>query len=263
MHGLGNDFVVVDRRGDSAPIPAGLTHALGDRHTGVGFDQLVVLRAATREEAAARLEFFNPDGSASAACGNGTRCAARLLIEETHRDHLSVETGAGLLACQRAGPDFRVNMGHPQRDWAAIPLAYPVDTDALPLDGTPSAVGMGNPHCIFFVPDADAVDLAVEGPRWETHPLFPERTNVEFVHRLGPGRLRMRVWERGGMVTRACGSGACAVAVAASQRGLTGRRVSIQLDGGALEVDWAEDGVWTTGPASRVFNGEIAPEMLA
>ena len=153
-------------------------------------------------------------------------------------------------------------MGAPRFDWDAIPLAKPVDTLRLPIAGEPAATSMGNPHCTFFVSDAEAVDLVTGGTRHEHHPLFPERTNVQVVEVLGPERLRMRVWERGAGVTLACGSGACATAVAAHRRGLTGRKVVLDLDGGTLVVDWREDGVWMTGPVARVFDGVLSPEWL-
>ncbi|MEL6678840.1 MAG: diaminopimelate epimerase, partial [Pseudomonadota bacterium] len=153
-------------------------------------------------------------------------------------------------------------MGQPQLDWREVPLAKAADLDALPLDGAPSAVGMGNPHCVFFVEDAEGVDLSARGPAVERYPLFPQRTNVEFVQVLNAHSLRMRVWERGGMITQACGSGACAVAVAAHRRGLTDRRVDVHLDGGTLQIEWREDGVWMTGPTALVFEGRLSDEFL-
>ncbi|MEM9812225.1 MAG: diaminopimelate epimerase, partial [Pseudomonadota bacterium] len=166
--------------------------------------------------------------------------------------------------CERgSGGDVRVNMGPPVLEWDRIPLARALDIDALPLPGRPSAVAMPNPHCVFFVEDAASVDPADRGPGVEHDPLFPDRTNVEFVSVAAPDRLRMRVWERGGMVTQACGSGACAAVVAAARRGLTGRTVSVDLDGGTLGIDWREDGVWMTGGATMVAELHIAPEFWA
>ncbi len=185
-------------------------------------------------------------------------------MREGGRATLSLVTARGRLqALRRADGLVSVNMGLPQLDWAEIPLACAADTLHLPLPGDPAAVGMGNPHCVFFVPDADAVDVAGEGARVEHDPLFPQATNVEFVSVTAPDRLRMRVWERGTGITLACGSGACAVAVAAHRRGLTGRRVAIDLDGGTLEVEWREDGVWMTGPTAHVFDGVLSPEFLS
>ena len=153
-------------------------------------------------------------------------------------------------------------MGEPGLTWDTVPLARAMDLDALPLDGDPGAAGMGNPHCVFVVPDVDAVDVATIGARIEHHPLFPERTNVEFVQVIDRETLRMRVWERGGMITLACGSGACAAVVVTARRGLTGRRVTVRLDGGDLEIDWREDGVWMSGPTALVFEGWLSPDFL-
>jgi diaminopimelate epimerase len=154
-------------------------------------------------------------------------------------------------------------MGAPQLDWSEVPLSHEVDTAHLPLAGDPIAVGMGNPHCVYFVPDAEAVDLAVLGPQIEHDPLFPERTNVEFATLLSPCRMRMRVWERGTGITLACGSGACATAVAGHLRGMIGPRVAIEVDGGTLEVDWRDDGVWLSGPVARVFDGVLSSDYVA
>jgi diaminopimelate epimerase len=261
MHGAGNHFVVIDSRGRSPVATAGLVRALGDPARGVGFDQLAEIRDGDGADIA--LAFFNPDGSTAGACGNATRCVADLILRETGRDRLTIRTARGLLSALRL-PDGRVNvnMGQPELDWAAIPLAKAADTLHLPLPGDPVGVGMGNPHAVYFVPDAGAVPLAEAGPRVETDPLFPQRTNVEFASLTGPDRLRLRVWERGTGITLACGSGACATAVAAHRRGLTGSRVTLDVDGGVLEADWREDGVWLTGPVAYVFDGVLSAEFL-
>ncbi len=261
MHGLGNDFVVFDLRG-GAPVPSlGVIRALGDRHRGVGYDQLALIEQDV--DADARLTFYNPDGSLSAACGNATRCIARHLMDETGTVALTLRTERGQLACEDAGGGLtRVNMGDPIFDWRAIPLANEVDTLSLPIDGAPVATGMGNPHCTFFVEDAEAVDLRVFGPAYEHHPLYPERTNVEVVQVLSETEIRLRIWERGTGVTLASGSCSCAAAVAAARRGLTGRRVTVRVDGGTLEIDWREDGVWMTGPTAHVFTGTLTPAFL-
>ena len=262
MHGLGNDFVVVDARGRADPVTPAVARALGDRHRGVGFDQLAVIR--DDPEAAAAVDFWNSDGSRAAACGNATRCVGRLLLGETGAAGLDLRTGRGMLRVEDAGGGLiRVNMGPPELTWDAVPLAREMDLDALPLDGSPGAAGMGNPHCVFVVPDLDAVDVVTRGAATEHDPLFPERANVEFVQVLDRETIRMRVWERGGMVTLACGSGACAAAVVTARRGLTERRVTVRLDGGDLGIDWRADGVWMTGPATLVFEGRLAPELLA
>ena len=262
MHGAGNDFVVIDQRGQAVLVNASLARAIGDRHTGVGFDQLVTLEDAA--DADILLTFWNSDGSIAGACGNATRCVARHLMTETGKTHLTIRTARGLLFAEDAGNGLtRVNMGAPQLDWAEVPLARPADLLHLPLPGDPVALGMGNPHCIFFVPNAEAVDVAGLGPALEHDPLFPERTNVEFASLIAPDHLRMRVWERGAGITLACGSGTCATAVAAAQRGLTGRSVTIDVDGGTLHVDWRDDGVWLTGPTAHVFDGILTPTFLA
>ena len=261
MHGLGNDFVVLDaRQGGGAPSPA-LARALADRHRGVGFDQLAVIHPG--ENADARLEFLNADGSPSAACGNATRCIARHLMDETGRDRLRLATAHGVLEAVDAGGGLTsVNMGAPGAEWRDIPLAEAMDTLELPIEGAPTATSMGNPHCTFFVEDAEAVPLEQFGPRYETHPLFPERANVQVASVIAPDRLRMRVWERGTGVTLASGSSSCAAAVAAARRGLTGRRVTVALDGGEIGIDWREDGVWMTGPTMHVFSGTLTPDFL-
>lgn len=259
MHGLGNDFVVIDARSGDDPVTPALAQALGDRHRGVGFDQLAVIRPSERADFA--LDFWNSDGSRAGACGNATRCVSDWMMAQLGRDSISLETTRGLLfARRRADGLVSVNMGPPILDADEIPVK--ADPMALPLEGAPVAVGMGNPHCIYFVADAEAVDVAGIGPRIEHDPLFPERTNVEFASLVGPDHLRMRVWERGAGITLACGSGTCATAVAAHLRGLTGRRVIVDVDGGQLEIDWREDGVWMTGPTALVFEGRLAPGLM-
>lgn len=260
MHGLGNDFVVIDARTGENPVTPALARALGDRHRGVGFDQLAVILPA--DEADFALQFWNADGTIAGACGNATRCVSAWMMTETGKTEVTLLTERGALqALRRDDGLVSVNMGAPLLEPAAIPVAG--DPMALPLAGAPVAVGMGNPHCIFFVADAEAVDLAGLGPRIEHDPLFPERTNVEFASLIGPDHLRMRVWERGAGITLACGSGTCATAVAAHLKGLTGRRVVVDVDGGRLEIDWRNDGVWMTGPTALVFEGRLSPAFLA
>ncbi len=261
MHGLGNDFVILDGRARSVAVTPLLARALGDRHRGVGFDQLALIENAS--DADLSLRFWNADGSPSAACGNATRCIARAEMNRTGQSELAIRAGDRILRARDAGGGLTsVNMGPPRLSWADIPLAREMDTLELPIDGRPTATSMGNPHCTFFVPDAEAVDLAAFGPAHEHHPLFPERTNVQVVQVLGPDRLRMRVWERGTGVTQASGSSSCAVAVAAARRGLAGREVTVVLDGGELRGVWAEDGVWMTGPTAQVFTGTLSPSFL-
>ncbi|NBC31872.1 MAG: diaminopimelate epimerase [Alphaproteobacteria bacterium] len=262
-HGLGNDFVIIDgRRSGFVPDPA-LVRAIADRRQGVGCDQLIVVSTAADLAAAARMRIWNGDGGEVSACGNASRCVAALMMDEAGSDAVRLETAAGPLLCTRAGAGgVTVDMGPARKGWAEIPLAEPADTDFLPIVagpvGEPVAVNIGNPHCVFFVADAEAVDVAGLGPALEHHPLFPERTNVEFVSLPGPDRLRMRVWERGAGITRACGTGACAAAVAAHRRGLAGRRVDVVLDGGTLGIEWAANGhVLMTGGYAFPFRGTL------
>ena len=262
MNGLGNDFVVLDARDEKISLNPELVSRIGHRHMGVGFDQLVVIDHS--KDADFALTFWNSDGSMAGACGNATRCCAHLLMNELDVETITLKTERGILnAEKRAGDLIAVNMGHAQLEWDQIPLARDVDIDALPIDGAPMAVGMGNPHCVFFVYDAENVDVAGMGVVIEHHELYPQRTNVEFVSKLGKDHLRMRVWERGGMITMACGSGTCASVVAANRKGLVGESVRVTLDGGDLQIDLKEDGVWMTGPVSYVFEATFDPRFLA
>jgi diaminopimelate epimerase len=267
MHGLGNDFVVLDARGGGARLSEDAVRAVGDRRRGVGFDQLLTIEPSTRGDAFMRIH--NPDGSESGACGNGTRCVAALLMDESGRDSLTIETRAGLLRSWRnVDGAVTVDMGKPRLDWRDIPLARAMDTLRLDyamgaLEG-PAAVNMGNPHVVFFVPDAEAIDLPALGPRVETDPLFPERTNVNVASRRADGSLRLRVWERGAGITAACGSGACATLVAAARRGIVkGRKAVLHLNGGPLTIEWsADDSVLMTGPVATSFAGTLSPDLV-
>ncbi|MEM8657874.1 MAG: diaminopimelate epimerase [Pseudomonadota bacterium] len=261
MHGLGNDFVILDARGISDPVTPALARALGDRRRGVGFDQLAVIFEDPQDDV--RLVFWNADGSTSGACGNATRCIARLLMEETGATRLRLRTEFDTLIAEDAGGGLtRVNMGKPALSWEEIPLARAMDTVSLPLDGAPGAVSMGNPHCVFVVEDAESAGIEAQGARFEHDPLYPERTNVEMVQVLAPNRLRLRIWERGVGITLASGSCACAALVACHRKGLCARTAEIIVDGGTLSGDWREDGVWLTGPTARVFEGVLDPSML-
>ncbi len=262
MHGLGNDFVVFDARAQALALtPAGAA-AVADRRRGVGCDQVIAIEPGDAE-ADAFMRIFNADGSEVSACGNATRCVARLLMEESGRGEATLRTRAGLIRAAASGNGaVTADMGPARLKWDEIPLAEACDTLSLPLMmgalEYPVGVSMGNPHAVFFVADAEAVDLPTLGPVIEVHPLFPEKTNVEVVSLAGPDALRMRVWERGVGITQACGTGACAALVAAARRGLTGRSATVVLDGGALYIRWTEDGhVLMTGPASLSFAGAI------
>lgn len=254
MHGLGNDFVVLDARlHPLPPMTTQVARALGDRRTGIGFDQLVLLEPSETHDF--RVRFFNSDGSEVGACGNGSRAVALL-----HGAAAVVETGGGPIALEPLEGGARVDMGAPRFDWDAIPLAYPMDTARMPvgwetLEG-PMAVNVGNPHAIFFVDDADAVPLDELGPVIEHDPVFPERVNVNVASLAGPDHLRLRVWERGAGLTRACGTGACATAVAAIRRGLVASPVRVTLPGGDLVIAWEPGGtILMSGPAAESFRG--------
>ena len=260
MHGLGNDFVVIDSRGREPLMTRELAAALGDRHHGVGFDQLAEI--TDHDSTDIGLRFWNSDGSKAAACGNATRCVSEFILSETGADHLTLTTPRGLLKATRDRTMISVNMGHPQLAWDKIPLAKAIDPTHLPIDGDPMAVGMGNPHCVFFVDDAEAAPVDTLGPKIEHHPLFPERTNVEFAQIRARDDIRMRVWERGTGITLACGSGACATLVAAHARGLVDTRVRMEVDGGWLIIENREDGIWMTGPTMHVFDGILNDTFL-
>lgn len=262
MHGLGNDFVVLDARRRPFALKPEAIAAIADRRSGIGFDQLAVIEPARGEDTDCFLSLFNADGSRTGACGNATRCVASLLFAESGKEAVAIETLAGILPAERLGELVRVDMGPARLDWQEIPLAASMDTLSLPLRlgglAPPVAVGMGNPHAVFFVEDVEGLDIASIGPKVETDALFPERTNVEFAQVLSPKAIRMRVWERGTGITPACGSGACATLVAAARRGLTGRAADILLDGGTLSIAWRDDGhVLMTGPVALSFAGVL------
>jgi diaminopimelate epimerase len=263
MHGLGNDFVVFDARDGAVAITPARAQAIADRHTGIGCDQLILIEPS--EIATARMRIWNADGGEVAACGNATRCVATLL-----GDGAKIETLAGILDATVTAGGASVDMGEPRFEWDAVPLAYAMDTLALPLawDGVettsaPMAVSVGNPHVILFVPDTDAIDIEAVGRPIEHDPLFPERVNVNFATVESPDRIRLRVWERGSGATLACGTGACATAVAAIRAGLARSGVTVALPGGELVIDWQPgDHIRMTGPATHVFTGEMVLEAF-
>ena len=269
MHGLGNDFVAFDARDSAFVLTADQARKIADRHFGIGCDTVVVMRPGGAA-ADVSLLFYNADGAESESCGNATRCIARLLMDERGLARVRVSTKGGMIACSDAGKGLvTLNMGEPRLDWGALPMSAPVDTTNFPLDvgGTSlpaSAVSMGNPHCVLFVPDAAKAPVASLGPKIETLPLFPNRVNVEFAQVLDRGRIRMRVWERGAGITLACGTGACATAVAAVRRGLTDRKVELVLDGGSLFIEWREEDnhVLMTGPAAFPYRGRVDLDKL-
>jgi diaminopimelate epimerase len=265
MNGLGNDFVVVEARSAPFEPTAAEVRAIADRAQGVGCDQLIAIEPA--EDVDARVRFWNADGEEVSACGNGTRCVGWLLMQSSGKDRIVIETKAGRLTADRAGERLvSVDMGQPRLAWDEIPLASPHDTQALDavlfqhpaLALPPGCVSMGNPHVVFFVPDIATAPVAEAGPRIEVHPLFPEHVNVGFAQVLDRDRIRLRVWERGAGLTKACGTGACAALVAAARRDFTGRAATLVLDGGELFIEWRGDGhVIMTGPAAVDFAGEL------
>ena len=268
MHGLGNDFVVVDARTEPFVLDDASTRAVADRRTGIGCDQLITLEPPTNGAADVFMRIRNADGGEVEACGNATRCVASLIMAETGREHCTVETQAGLLhAVSITAGGIAVDMGELRTAWQEIPLAREMDTLHLELAcgrlSDPVAVNIGNPHAVFFVADAAAVDLETLGPQLEHDPLFPERANIGVAELMGPDCLRVRVWERGVGLTRACGTGACAAAAAAHRRGLTGRKAEVRLDGGPLALEWREDGhMVMSGPVATSFTGVFARSLL-
>ena len=262
MHGLGNDFVVIDARTRALPLSARRAAALANRTTGIGCDQVIVLEPG--HDADVRMRIFNPDGGEVEACGNASRAVGLLLADE-HGGETRIETLGGTIVARRHADGIdadaiSVAMGQPRFAWNAVPLAYAMDTLAMPVGWEdlehPVALNVGNPHVVFFVPDIDAVDLARLGPLIEHDPLFPDRINVNVAMITGPDAIGLRVWERGAGLTRACGTGACATAIAAMRLRLTGRRVVVTLPGGPLTIAWdASDTIIMTGPATTSFEG--------
>ena len=261
MHGLGNDFVVIDGRAGAVALSETGIRALTDRHTGVGCDQLILIEPSSVADV--RMRIFNADGGEVEACGNATRCVTRLIGREA-----KIETLGGILHGRMIGESATIDMGLPRFDWETIPLAYAMDTRDMPVNWDelerPAVTNVGNPHVIFFVPDAFAVPLETLGPRIETDPLFPERINVNVATVTGPNAITLRVWERGAGITRACGTGACATAVTAIRLGLVTGPVTVTLPGGDLEIDWRPgETISMTGAATHVFTGELSEGWLA
>ena len=254
MHGLGNDFVVIDARDAPVEVTRARARAIADRHTGIGCDQLVLLEPSSVADL--KMRIFNADGGEVEACGNATRCVATLLGASAQ-----IETAGGILSVSRDDKQAHVAMGEPRFAWEQIPLAMPMATERMQVGWSgleaPDAVNVGNPHIVFFVDNADAVDLGLIGPEIEVDPLFPQRVNVNIASLGGDNRLTLRVWERGAGLTQACGTGACATAVAAIRRKIVQSPVTVALPGGDLVIGWAPgEQIRMTGPAARVFDGE-------
>lgn len=267
MHGLGNDVVVLDARKHAFTLTAQNAKAIADRRTGVGCDQIMIIEAP-RSGGDAYIAIRNSDGGVVESCGNGSRCVARVLMEESGKDKITMETlGGPIIATRTKDGLYSIDMGPAREDWRSIPLARETNTLYLPVTEGPLSdgvgVNVGNPHAVFFVKDALDIDLERIGPKLEHHPLFPARVNVEAVQVLSRNHLRMRVWERGAGITQACGTGACASAVAAVRRGLTDRNVTVTLDGGDLHIVYRDDGhVIMTGPATLAFSGTMDAQLL-
>ena len=270
MNGLGNDFVVLDGRARALDLTGQQVQQLSDREGPIGCDQVIVLEPSDRADVFMRI--YNADGGEVEACGNAARCVGSLLAGELDRERVAIETGAEVLgATLNADGSVTIEGGPPRFAWDQIPLSRPVeDTSAIELEvqpadapvlSLPSAVNVGNPHCIFWVDDVEAYDLTAIGPALENDPLFPERANISLAELVGPDQLKLRVWERGAGLTQACGTAACAAAIAAHAKGLTGRKVIVHLPGGMLDIAWREaDGhILMTGPVSLDFEGAWIP----
>jgi diaminopimelate epimerase len=269
MNGLGNNICVLDAREDGMPLTAEIVMALADAEKGIGFDQLMVLEPPRNPLADVFTAIWNADGTQVWACGNGTRCVAWYLMRESGQDHMVIETQAGLLGAARAGDiSISVDMGEPRLEWQDIPMSERMDTMRIelqvgPLDDPimhgPGCVSMGNPHVVFFVQDAEVAPVAQIGPMIEHHPLFPEGVNVGFAEIVSREHIRLRVWERGAGLTKACGTGACAALVAAVRRRLTNRTARVQVDGGDMTIEWraSDNHVIMTGPVEIEAEGTI------
>ena len=274
MHGLGNDFVILDGRKKALDLPLERRRSIAHRQLGIGCDQLIVLEPPTDRDADIFMRIYNPDGSEAGACGNATRCVASLVMDERKADQVTVQTISGLLESQKTGmganglPVIAVDMGLAKLDWREIPVREACDTNHMPVGlgplKDPVGTNIGNPHATFFVDDVAAIPLAELGPQLEHDRFFPERANIGVAALVGEDRLRLRVWERGAGLTLACGSGACAALVAANRRGLVKRHAEVIVDGGTLAIEWLRDGhVMMTGGIALAFKGELDPSLLA
>jgi diaminopimelate epimerase len=273
MNGLGNDFVVLDARFRPIPLNERQARAIADRTTGIGCDQVIVLEGSSNADV--RMRIWNSEGAEVESCGNASRCIADLLFRETGRSRVTIDTTGGFLVCNKAGPGLvTVDMGVPRLRWHEIPLREEfIDTRRIelqvgPIDNpilhSPSVVNVGNPHCIFWVQDVQAFDLARIGPLLEHHPLFPEGANISLAQVTARDHMVLKVWERGAGLTRACGTAACAAVVAAARLKLTGRKVCVRLPGGELTIHWSDDDhILMTGPFAHDFEGEVPTRLMA
>ncbi|MGY2198297.1 diaminopimelate epimerase [Pseudomonas gingeri] len=262
MHAHGDDFVIIDRRGEADPITPAVARRLGDRNRGIGFNQLAVVLDC--EDAAARIVFWNPDGTPLDTCGSATRGVADTLMRQGNTSSVLLRTNRGLLSSVRqADGGVSVDMGKPSLHWQDVPLAREMDTLVLPLVGEPVACSMGNPHCTFFVEDLAAIDIAALGSKIEIDPLFPKKTNVHFVQVIDRGHIRLRIWERGGGIPQGSGSCCCGAVVGGIRRGLLDDSVDVECDGGTVNVKWdGRGGVILSGRVEKVWEGTVAEHLL-
>ena len=264
MHGLGNDFILIDCRKKNIPGLSGMIKKYSNRNFGIGFDQALILLPSKKADF--RMDIYNADGGRVEMCGNGIRCFAKYIWDRklSKKSILEIETLAGIIRPKKAGKMVRVDMGEPILEGEKIPttmmdriINYPllIESEAFLI----TSVSIGNPHCVIFIDDVDKFPVARFGPLIENHQLFPKRTNVEFIQVVNDKRLKMRVWERGSGETLACGTGACAAAVAANLNNLAGRKVTVHLAGGDLKIEWSEkdNHVYMTGPAVEVYEGIV------
>jgi diaminopimelate epimerase len=274
MNGLGNDFVVLDARARPIPLDDDSARRIADRETGIGCDQVILIERSAVADA--KMRIFNSKGSEVESCGNASRCVADLLFKEKGRDTATIDTEGGLLVCSKAGDGgVTIDMGAPRFGWKDIPLSEPFhDTRAIelqvgPIDNpilhSPSVANVGNPHCIFWVKDVEAYDLGKIGPMLEFHPMFPQCANISLAQVRDKDHISLRVWERGAGLTRACGTAACAAAVSAARKRLTGREVTVELPGGELGISWraGDDHILMTGPVAYEFEGELPAGLIA
>jgi len=273
MNGLGNDFVVLDARSRVIPMNEEIAHAISNRQTGIGCDQLITIE--TDQHADAFMRIRNSSGGEVDACGNATRCIGDILLNEKGTSSVTIRTNAGMLVCTRASEPGMItaDMGRPKLKWDQIPIAEEMDTKLIelqigPIDDpilhSPSVVNVGNPHCIFWVDDVDAYDLENIGPMLENHPMFPERANISLAHVTSRTSITLKVWERGVGLTQACGSAACATLVAASRKKLTSRKATVHLPGGPLVIEWREEDshILMSGPYEYEFDGTLPSEIF-
>ena len=264
MHGLGNDFIIIDKRLNNIEITRGLINQLSDRNSGAGCDQLITIETTKQKDVHARIEIFNPNGDKAEACGNGTRCVAKLLFDESDLNEIQILSDAGTLNAKKTNSDnISINLGRLSTHWKKIPLSKEVDSLNIPinLDGFSNgvAINIGNPHCIFFGKNIKDVDLNNIGPNVENHELFPNKTNVEIVEVINERKIKMRVWERGAGLTLACGSGACAAVYAGQLKNILSKNteVEVELERGSLFINIKNQEAIMIGPAEISFYGSF------